>query len=604
MNWTHYFNFNFLQTSWTRTRYFASVHKFWSAVIGLVLVLVLWIGYSRLTAGPAIPSYVVAQAQTGTLIVSVTGTGQVSAQNTLSLSPEASGKIVYIGVKDGQQVAAGQLIAEVDPTQAQKAVRDAEANFQAAEIAMQKLQEPADALSTAQAQNAVVSGQNSLTSAYSHSTSDLASTFLNLPNIMSGLQDVDFGTETNKSQQWNMDFYENALAQYTSPTDAQPLRDSAFTDYQAAKASYDAVFNDYKAINLTTASTSTIEGLVTETYNSIILAQNAVKSSNALIQHYSDQLTQKNQTTPSITTTELSSLASYTNNLSTYSTNLLSDTTSIQNDKQTLQQNTLSLAKLKQGADTLDLQSEVLNVQKAQNALQDAKDNLSNDYVTAPFPGTIALSVTPYQQVGSGTTVATLVTSEQLAEITLNEVDAATLKVGDPAMLTFDAIPDLTIAGQVADISPVGTVSQGVVSYTVKIGFATQDTRIKPGMSVSAAIDTAIKQNALTIPGSAVHQNSDDSSYVLVFNPPLNGSGTQGISSTQTPEQLSVTTGLSNDTSTEITSGLKDGQQVVVRSVSAKTTITSSAPSLFGAAGGGGARTTTSGAGAARTLGR
>ena len=65
--------------------------------------------------------------------------------------------------------------------------------------------------------------------------------------------------------------------------------------------------------------------------------------------------------------------------------------------------------------------------------------------------------------------------------------DFLTIKVGDKATLTFDAVTDLSISGQVAEIDTVGTVSQGVVSYALKIAFDTQDTRVKPGMTVSAA---------------------------------------------------------------------------------------------------------------------
>ncbi len=593
-----------LAALWRRTHEFARAHKAISTIIIVVLVYVSWTTYGKLTSTAGIPSYVVSTAQTGTMIVSVTGTGQVSASNELALSPQASGKIVYIGAADGQFVKQGTLIAEVDPTDAQKSVRDAEASLQSAQISLEQLTQPPTDLQLAQAQDALSNASTSLATAYSNSTTDIANTFLDLPSIMTGLQDVDLGSETNKAQQWNIDWYENAASKYDLSR-AQSYRDDAYNTYLAAKASYDATFADYKTVNIATADNATIERILSESYQTIQLSINAVKSANALIQFYSDQLANNNLTAPAIATTQINSLSSYTSKLSSHGSSLFSDVNSIQSDKQNITEQTYSLQQLQQGATTLDLQSAQLTVQNAQNALQDAKDNLANYYVTAPFDGTVGLSVTPYQQVGSGTTVATLVTANQYAEITLNEVDAASVKQGDKATLTFDALPDLTIAGTVASISPVGTVSQGVVSYDVKVALATQNSSILPGMSVSAEIDTQVKTNALTVPNAAVHTTASGSSYVLVFDPALTGasSGSQGIQSTRTPTQIPVTTGLSNDTMTEITSGLTDGQQVVVRTTTSATAQTTTAPSILSSATSG-ARGGATGGGAARALGR
>ncbi len=190
-----------------------------------------------------------------------------------------------------------------------------------------------------------------------------------------------------------------------------------------------------------------------------------------------------------------------------------------------------------------------------------------------------------------------MVTQNQFADITLNEVDAAKVAVGNPATLTFAAVPGLTIAGTVADISPLGTVSQGGVSYTVKIGFATQDSRIKPGMSVAANMVRSVRQNVLVVPSAAVHSAPDGTSYVLAFDPPLatSTSGTQGILTTQTPMQVQVTVGLTNKTQAEITAGLSAGQQIVNRTImgtaTAATTPAASGTGGRGGFGGGGGGT-------------
>ncbi len=155
----------------------------------------------------------------------------------------------------------------------------------------------------------------------------------------------------------------------------------------------------------------------------------------------------------------------------------------------------------------------------------------------------------------SGTVVATVITRQQIAEISLNEVDMAKVKVSQKTNLTFDAVEGLNIVGEVSEIDTLGTVSQGVVTYNVKINFDTQDERVKPGMSVSVEIITDVKQDVLLVPNAAI-KSQNNTQYVEVM-------GTNNIIHSQTIE-----TGISNDTYTEITGGLAEGDKVVTQTVS------------------------------------
>jgi len=149
----------------------------------------------------------------------------------------------------------------------------------------------------------------------------------------------------------------------------------------------------------------------------------------------------------------------------------------------------------------------------------------------------------------------------------------------------------------------------------MKLSFDTQDERVKTGMTVSVSIITDVKTDVLVVPNGAVKSQNGGGSYVEMFpstdstGSPQAGSGQvilpaeaftgQGFPSTIAPRQQNVTTGLSNDTMTEIVDGLKEGDNVVTRTIAATTATTATAPSLFG---GGGNKT--SGGGAVRALGR
>jgi len=192
--------------------------------------------------------------------------------------------------------------------------------------------------------------------------------------------------------------------------------------------------------------------------------------------------------------------------------------------------------------------------------------------------------------------IATLLTEDDQADISLNEVDAAKVKIGDKASLTFDAVEGLVVDGEITDLDLVGTESQGVVTYSATITFSSNDPRVKPGMSVSASITTESKDDVLVVPSTAL-KSDRRGSYVLMFNPELPDTrrpATSVVAPTSTPVEI----GIVGDTTTEIVSGLSEGQQIVVRTIAAASAAasTSQAPSLFGGSG-------TRATGTARTTG-
>jgi HlyD family secretion protein len=550
-------------------------------------------GYKAFFGASAAVRYVSAQVQKGTLIVSVSGSGQVSASNQVDIKPKVSGDVVYIGVKNGQEVKAGALIAQLDATDAQKAVRDAEANLESAKLSLEKLKQPADTLSILQAENSLAQAKESkldaeaaLKKAYDDGFNTISNAFLDLPTVITGLHDVLFNSDFSINQE-NLSYYANAVKSYDDKV--LQYKDDAYSGYQTARAAYNKNLSDYKIVTRY-SDTSQIESLLDETYNTTKSIAEAIKNANNLIQFYIDKLTERNLKHDSRADAALTNLNTYTGKTNTHLLNLLSIQNTIRNSRdaivnadRSIAEKTESLAKLKAGADALDIQSAELTVKQRENALLDAKEKLADYYVRAPFDGIIAkVNAKKGDSVSSASILATLITRQKLAEISLNEVDVAKIKVGQKATLTFDAIPDLTITGQVAEIDTVGTVTQGVVTYAVKITFDTQDDRVKPGMSISAAIITDIKQDALLVPNSAVKQQGD-TAYVEIF-----------AGETQVPRRQTVQIGLSNDTMTEVTNGLKEGDQIVTQTITQTAQSQSQQntglriPGLTGGGGGGG----------------
>jgi len=128
----------------------------------------------------------------------------------------------------------------------------------------------------------------------------------------------------------------------------------------------------------------------------------------------------------------------------------------------------------------------------------------------------------------------------------------------------------------------------------IDVGIVFEDERIKSEMSVSAIIITNMKQNVLVVPNSAIKSlpsrqaGQTGTSYVESFDFPLAPptDGFIGSTSTIAPNKIPVEIGLTNDSKSEIISGIKEGDEIVIRTILPTTKTTAAAPSLFGNTGG------------------
>jgi HlyD family secretion protein len=520
-----------------KTKLYVKSHKIMSIIVLVVILLLGYFIYSKITNTGSQNRYVLSAATKNTIISSVAGSGQVASSDSIDITAKVSGNVTYVGVAAGDQVKKGKLLLSIDSTDAEKAVRDAETNLQSAQLALQ----------TAQAQNG--------------------------------------NTDTN--QQTTINNAYNALL--NSNLEAVPDNSNS---------------NDKTANSL---STPTISGNYTLGKEGVINLY--FYSSNGGISFQASGLANGGAIASSSFASPIGNSGLFltlpNNNDSIAGTdwiinipnksasNYLSNYNSYQAALQT-QSETSSNSNLGQ----LDIQSQQLAVTKAENALQDAKDTLADYSILAPFDGTVASVPVQVGDISSGT-LLTIIANNNVAIISLNEVDVAKIALGQKVNLTFDAIPDLSISGKVAEIDSVGTVSQGVVNYNVKISFDTNDTRVKPGMSANAEIITNVEQDALTVPNSAI-KTQNGVSYVQMFTTalPTPATGVQGSVSATPPINQVVTAGVSDDTNTEILSGLKEGDEVVTKTIAGTATTTASTtPSLFssvsgrgGAAAGGATR--------------
>lgn len=198
--------------------------------------------------------------------------------------------------------------------------------------------------------------------------------------------------------------------------------------------------------------------------------------------------------------------------------------------------------------------------------------------VTSPMSGTIrGLSAQPGMVITSSTsttdssnnTLATIHTSgNPIVSVSLSEIDVPHVKEGDKATITFDAFPGKTFTGKVSSIDTSGSVTSGVTTYPAAIVLDTEVPGLLAHMSASVSIITSVKDDVFSVPTSAIQTSNGESSVRVMKNGQVSN--------------VTVITGITSDTDTEITSGLSEGDTVVTSTVSTSTSGAGTSTSPFG----------------------
>jgi hypothetical protein len=145
----------------------------------------------------------------------------------------------------------------------------------------------------------------------------------------------------------------------------------------------------------------------------------------------------------------------------------------------------------------------------------------------------------------------------------VTESDIGAVKVGDPASVVFAALTDAndpngtTVAGVVSEVDLASTVSSGVVSYGVQISLTSPPANLRLGQSGNVTITTSSKQNVLRLSSTAITT--------------LGRTKTVTVQHGTADQIVTVTTGVTGNGFTEITSGLTSGETVLLPSATTST---------------------------------
>lgn len=254
-------------------------------------------------------------------------------------------------------------------------------------------------------------------------------------------------------------------------------------------------------------------------------------------------------------------------------------------------------AQRQQTAATLAAAQKRIAVSQAQ--LRRAQDVLQRTMAIAPIDGMVTNlpvrvgeTVVPGIQNSPSSLIMTIADMSLItAEVKVDETDIVNVKLEQEAEITIDAIPNRTFKGRVIEIGNTAILrstglaaSQSAISsqeakdFKVVVALIDPPAEIRPGLSCTAKIVTATRQNALTIPIQAltVRTKGDlDPAKDGKDAPPLDAAAEKArkeelqgvfIVKGEKAEFRKVETGITGATDIEVLSGLKDGDQIITGS--------------------------------------
>jgi len=550
-------------------------------VIVVAIAAVGYWGYSTLHPKAAAAAISTATVTRGDVSTTVSSSGNVVSPSDIALAPTTTGTLAKLNVKVGQSVHAGEVLAQMDTTALQSAVAQAESSLVQAQANLANVQTTADTTAATTAiqlqndQNAVTSAQNN----YKYQqTLIAASQATDAENVTTALNKLNNDKATAAQN----------VAVYQSNVDAAK---NTLTNAQLT-------YNDYEGLYGPPMGTITIAWCATiNTINANCTTLN--QDNNAVINAqsaYNNALVTQTQNLAKDAATISTDTQSYNDAQATAALNITKNAQTLATAQASIDsaQSALKLYQIQNSNSTTEtsLKVDAAQVTVAEANLVTAEKNLAGATVKAPVSGKVAsisntligASISPNTTPTNGATSATgfiVLTDIGGLQVTagFSESDVAKIAVGQSASISFTALPNATGDAKVSNVALLPTTSSGATTYTVTFQLTGKVDGLKPGMTATATVIVADSPNAISVTSRAVTTRGGTSTVNVVTT--VNGK--------QVETPTSVLVGIVGDSSDEILSGLKVGEQVALPAVVSSSSSLTGVPSTLGGAGLGGA---------------
>ena len=475
----------------------------------------------------------------GDLSASATASGEVIAQNEASLSFQTSGTVDTVFVNVGDTVQAGDAILALETADLERNVADAEQALLIQEANLATLIAPASEADIRAAEAAVESAQLSLVDLLDGpNETDLASAEANLrateADLSAAYARLNSLVEAADPDEIRAAEIELSLAQQEATQAAEQhstilVTESDFiSDEQLADMEESARAAALQANANLSAAQDTLDQLLNGDVNSIASAQASVNVA----------------------------LANRDSAQAQYDIVMLGATqTQIASAELSLAQAEATLANLLDGATDSQVELAQIQVEQARLNLEQAQINLENATLVAPMEGVVTAVNVSVGELANGTLAEMIDIQSLEVVLEVDEVDIGEITIGQEAFVTLETWPNETIPANVSSISPKNVTNAGnsLVTYEVYLALGSSDLPILMGMTANADLTTATRSDVLLVPNRAITPDRQAGKYYVT------------VQDGEIQEVVEVTIGLRDGSFTEITSGLSEGDQVVIQ---------------------------------------
>ncbi len=489
-----------------------------------------------------------AKVARGDLTTLVSGSSNIVADQSVSLTFQTTGIVSTIAVQEGDSVKQGQVLATIDARDIEFQVASAKAAFDSAKAKL-------DQLTTGSGRSSdLVSAQAAVTSAQAQ----LASAREKLSALKNPTDDK-ISTAKLKVQQAETSLQTTRDSNSASKTKAELDLSKASESLIQAQSKYGVAKYNWDYVDRNNADPASGRGPISDasknTYrDNLVQAESALRTAEQNVQ--AAQVTYDNAKAAEVA--NISQAEAALNDAKLQLSTLLNPTeaditaaqASVRQSESTLESAKANLDKIITPGTQTDVAIQQATVTQAESSYNQAKLKLENATLRAPFDGIISSMGLTVGQSSSGNTVGIIDRDPMHIDVKFGETDIVYIKAGQTAKLTIDALPDWQQTGTVANISPVADTTSGVVSYKVRIDFVDNDPRVRVGMTAIVELVTAEKKGVLLIPNSAIL-------------PKGSGRIVQVPDTGTTTKDVDITIGLSDGVQTEVLTGLEEGQEII-----------------------------------------
>lgn len=196
--------------------------------------------------------------------------------------------------------------------------------------------------------------------------------------------------------------------------------------------------------------------------------------------------------------------------------------------------------------------------------LKQLEEQLSYTDIESPIDGVVLSrdvemgdAVSSILVLGSSATLVMTLgdTSSVYVKGKVDESDIGKVYLGQPARIKVESFKDKTFNGVVTKISPMGVEKDNVTTFEVRVSINNPGGELKAEMTANAEIILEEHKNVLQIPEGAIIYDKDKKASVEIPDP----------SAKDGKKKIAVNIGISNGAKTELLSGLKEGDQVVLQ---------------------------------------